>query len=244
MTREYKNDAAVSETLGYILLFAIVTLSMGAIYVVGYPILQSNIDANIFESTEQNFIVIQSEMDRVAFDQKPVSITKMKLQSSELSVSNGSTMTITYDGNPPLLITTGNIQFEKDDKKIVYEMGSVLKSYSRDSMLMISNPPIYTTDIDNTTVTTIGLVSVNGEDSASGKGIAVLTLKHNSSTMDMTSSPTTVSILINSTYVPVWEEYLEGIGFTVTATTSSSVSAHMNNTMLILSRHVVDVDIS
>ncbi len=244
MIQQDRNNAAVSETLGYILLFAIVTLSMGFIYAVGYPMLQSNIDANIFESAEQSFIVLQSDMDRVAFDQKPVTITRMKLQNSELSVNNGSSMTITYDSNPPMPVNTGNIEFEKDKKKIIYEMGSILESYPPDAMIMVSKPPIYVTDIDNTTVTTIGLISVNGEDSASGKGIATMTFTHNLSNMSMSSSPTDVEVNINSNYAPVWEKYFEDIGFTVTNTTSSGITAHMNNTMLILSRHVVDVDIS
>ncbi|MDI3486053.1 MAG: hypothetical protein PWQ50_1273 [Methanolobus sp.] len=80
MTREDRTNAAVSETLGYILLFAIVTLSMGVIYAIGYPALQSNMDANVFESAEQNFIVLQSNMERVAFDQTPVKVLKLKLQ--------------------------------------------------------------------------------------------------------------------------------------------------------------------
>ncbi|SFM67295.1 DUF7289 family protein [Methanolobus profundi] len=244
MTQENRRDAAVSETIGYILLFAIVTLSMGVIYAIGYPALQSNIDANIFESAEQSFIVLQSNMNRVAFDQTPVKILKINLQSSSVAVSQGSSMTITYDGNPPLYISTGEVVFEKDDKTITYEMGSVLKSYPASGSVMVSEPPIYVSTIDNTTVTTIGLISVNGNDQASGKGITVLTLKHNSSIMDTTSAPTTVDIQINSTHAQKWEQYLEDIGFSITGTTDSSVTATRNNTMLILSRHVVDVDIS
>ncbi len=244
MTLEDRKEAAVSETLGYILLFAIVTLSMGVIYGIGYPILQSNIDANIFESAEQSFIVLQSNMDRVAFDQTPVKVIKMQLQSSSISVSNSSSMTITYGSEPPLLVPTGEIEFQKNEKKLIYEMGSVMKTYDRDSMVMISKPPIYTGTIDSTPVTTIGLVTVNGDNFISGKGIATLTLRHNSSSMNMTASPTNVSLLVNSTHAREWEEYLEGIGFNITNSTSSTLSAQINDTMLILSRHTVDVDIS
>ena len=245
MTQEDRRDAAVSETLGYILLFAIVTLSMGVIYAIGYPALQSSIDTNIFESAEQNFIVLQSNMDRVAFDQTPVKVHKMKLQSSMITVSNDSSMTITYDGNPPLPTPTGEIEFEKDGKTVAYEMGSVFKTYTSGSALMISKPPIYTSSIDNKNITTIGLVSVNGNTGISGKGIATLTLRHNDSIMEMTSSPTDLTVQINSTHASKWGEYLESIGFEVANTTSStSVTAYKNDTMVIVSKHMVDVDIS
>lgn len=244
MTREDRKDAAVSETLGYILLFAIVTLSMGVIYAIGYPALQSSIDTNIFESAEQNFIVLQSNMDRVAFDQTPVKVHKMKLQSSMITVSNDSSMTINYDSDPPLHIPTGEIVFEKDGKTVAYEMGSVFKTYTSDSSLMVSKPPIYTSRIDSQNITTIGLVSVNGNTGMSGKGIVTLTLRHNSSIMDMTDSRTNLTVQINSTHASKWGEYLEDVGFSVTNTTSSSVTAQKNDTMVILSRHDVDVDIS
>ncbi len=243
MTQEDRRNAAVSETVGYILLFGVVVLSMGVIYAIGYPTLQSNIDTNIFESAEQNFIELQSSMERAAFDQTPVKVHKMKLQSSAISVSNESSMTITYGSNPPLLVPTGEIVFEKDNKKLVYEMAGVIKSYPRKSMVMISEPPIYVNTINNVTVTTIGLISVNGDTSVSGKGMATLNLKHNSSSMDKTSSPTNVTVHINSTHASKWQEYLQDIGFSVTNSTSSTVSANINDTMLILSRHVVNVDI-
>jgi hypothetical protein len=243
MTQENRKEAAVSETLGYILLFAIVTLSMGVIYAIGYPALQSNIDANIFESAEQSFIVLQSNMNRVAFDQTPVKELKINLMSSSVSVSNESSITIDDGINPPLLIPTGEIVFEKDGKTIAYEMGGVFKTYQRDATVMVSEPPIYITEIDGTNVTTIGLISVNGYSYVSGKGITTLTLKHNSSSLEKSSSETTVDIQINSTRASKWEQYLEEAGFTIISSTPTSVSARKSNTMLILSRHIVDVDI-
>ncbi|SFM67154.1 DUF7289 family protein [Methanolobus profundi] len=244
MIQQDRKDSAVSETLGYILLFGIVTLSMGVIYTVGYPVLQSNMDSNIFESAEQSFIVLQSGMDRVAFDQVPLKILKMKLQGSSLAISNTSSVTITYDGNPPLNITTGDLVFEKAGKKISYELGGVFKSYPPDSTVMVSQPPIYAITSDNVEVTTIGIVSLKGSDYVSGRGIATLTIEHGSSTMERTTSPTNVDIQINSPYAPRWAEYLEDNGFSVTNITSSSVHASKNNTILILSLHEIDVDIS
>lgn len=242
MTRENRKEAAVSETLGYILLFAIVTLSMGIIYVIGYPALQSNIDANVFESAEQSFIVLQSNMNRVAFDQTPVKELKINLMDSSISVGNQSNITIQY-GATTIPVETGEIMFEKDRKIISYEMGSVFKNYGRDGVVMVSEPPIYITEIDGTNVTTIGLISVNGDAFVSGKGITTLTLKHNSSTLDKTTGTTTVNIQINSINAGKWEEYLEEEGFTITSSTDTSVSATKSNTMLILSQHVVDVEI-
>lgn len=244
MIPEDRNNAAVSETLGYILLFAIVTLSMGVIYLIGYPILETNMEANIFESAEQSFMVLKSNLDRVAFDQTPVKVLKMKLQGSSISVSNQSTITISYSGNPPLPIETGEIVFRKGDKTLTYEMGGLFKAYPPDAEVAVSKPPIYVTTNDNVDITTIGVVDLNGNDHAAGKGIATLTLRHGSSILKRSSSSTNVTLNINSSYAPKWEEYLEEVGFTIGNASDSTVSAYKNNTMLVVSIHEVDVDIS
>jgi hypothetical protein len=244
MTREDRRNAAVSETLGYILLFAIVTLSMGVIYAIGYPALQSNMDANVFESAEQNFIVLQSNMDRVAFDQTPVKILKFKLQSSSIAVTNESFISLSISDGSSWNYPTGEIVFSKDEKTISYEMGGVFKKYPHEATVMVSEPPIYVTSFENTSVTNVGIVSLNGHSQMSGKGIATINFRHNSSIMNMSSSTTDVNMQINSTHAFKWEEYLDEMGFTVDNVTSSSVNAHINNTMLIMTNHVVDVDIS
>lgn len=244
MTQEDRKNAAVSETLGYILLFGIVTLSMGVIYVIGYPVLQSNMDNNVFESAEQSFVVLKSNMDRVAFDQTPVKVLKMKLQSSSISVDNYSSMTISYDGHTSSPINTGEIVFTKDEKELSYEMGGVFKRYSPQAVTMAAKPTIYVTETDEGDITTIGLVKLNGNDYISGKGIATLSLHHNSSVLERTTSPEDVTLMIKSRYIPAWERYLEETGFTISNTTESTVTAYKNDTLLVISTHEVEVDIA
>jgi hypothetical protein len=217
---------------------------MGTIYAIGYPVLQSNIDANVFESAEQSFIVLQSNMKRVSFDQAPVKTLKMKLHGSEISVNDhSSNISISYDGTPLGTYPMGDIQFSKGKKSISYEMGSVIKRYSPTSMIMVSKPPIYTSTIDNKSVTTIGIVSINGNAWLSGRGITTVTMSHNSSRMEMLpSGPTNVTVQINSTHAPAWKMYLEDAGFDISSSTLSTVTATKNDTKLIVSHHTVDVD--
>ncbi|WP_406655735.1 hypothetical protein V7O62_08060 [Methanolobus sp. ZRKC2] len=243
MTREDRNNAAVSEAVGYIILFAIVTLSMGVIYAVGYPALQSNMDANVFESAEQNFIVLQGNMKKVSFDQAPVKILKVKLQGTSISVGNGSSITISYDNNT-IHSSIGDIEFLKDDKAITYEMGSVFKRYPPRGMLMVSKPPMYIDTINNVSITTIGIVSVTGDTGMAGRGIATVMMKHGASEMNMSSGLTDVTLQINSTYAPKWKQYLEETGFEITNSTDSTVSARKNETILTVSKHIVYVEIT
>ncbi len=244
--QKYRNEAAVAETIGFIYIFAIVILSMSMIYVIGYPALQSSMDASIFESTEQSFIVLQSDMKMVAFDQVPVKNLKIQLQGATLSVTENSNITIEYSdeySNKSLPYTIGEIEFQKDDKILIYENGGVWKIYP-DGSIIVSNPRIYTDNINDMNMTTIGIVSIKGNSYVSGKGITELNIRYNSSAINRTISPVKLTLRINSTHAPQWKSYLERIGFYVTPDSpDSNLTAVRNNTMLIVGQHQVDVEL-
>jgi hypothetical protein len=240
-----REDAAVAETLGFIYIFAIVILSMSMIYVLGFPALQKSMDDTVFESTEQNFIVLQSYMKMVGFDQVPVQSLKIRLQGSTLSVTQKSNLTIVYNNGTPetLYYVTGEIEFNKNVNVLTYENGGVWKRYP-DGRLMVSAPRIYTGKINKTNITTIGVVVAHGQSFQSGSGISVLKMEHNDSNINKSSNPVNVTLIINSRYASDWRKFLESIDFTTNLTSPSSLTAMRNNTMLIVGKHQVDVDIT
>jgi hypothetical protein len=239
----YHNEEAVSEVIGFIYIFGIVILSMSMIYVVGFPMLQKSIDDTVFESTEQNFIVLQSYMKMVGFDQVPVQSLKIRLQGATLSVTQKSNMTIDYEDEPPILYNTGEIEFNKNDNYLTYENGGVWKRYL-DGSLMVSKPRIYTGKIGTINITTIGVVLAYGESSAGGNGISVLKMEHNDSIINKSSGPVNLTLSINSIYAKDWIDFLESIDFKIIDHTDSSLTAMRNNTMVVIGKHRVNVEIT
>ncbi len=237
-----RQDKAVSETIGFILMFGIVIISMSFIYMMGYPLLQSNMDTSVFESAEQSFIVIRSDMKMVAFEQVPIKVMKMKMHSSMLFFENSSSIVIRYDGNT-LNYSTGSIRYIKDNDELIYENTAIMKSYSQGGDLMVSKPSIYSTSIDNINVTTLGVVQTRGEGSASGSAIVDLRMQHNSSSLIRTDGTTDVNVTINSDYAALWSDQLQQAGFTTSSLTDNSVTAYRNDTMLIIGHHLVDVEL-
>lgn len=241
--RKYiKKDDAVSETIGFIYIFAIVILSMSLIYAMGYPALQSSMDASIFESAEQSFIVLQSNMKMVAFNQAPVKNLKIKLHSSTLSITSNSNITIEYTGGV-LSYPTGEIEYRKGDRVLTYENTGVWKTYPS-GRIMVSRPQIYTSTMNNTNITTITIITINGNTSAGGSSIATLSMKHNTTSITTSTTLTNVTLKINSTYAPQWADYLESIDFNIINSTDSSLTARRNQTLLVVGQHVVDVEIT
>jgi hypothetical protein len=236
-----QQEKAVSESIGFIYIFAIVMLSMSLIYMMGYPTLQSSMDACTFESSQQSFIILQSNMKMVAFNQAPIKNLNIQLQSATISIAENSDITIDYAGDT-IHCVSGVIEYQQQDMFITYENGGVWKRYS-DGGIMVSKPRIYSTTMNGTSYTTIGIVSLQGTSSFSGDGIANIRMQHNSSVINRTQIPVDVKLSINSTYGQQWKDFLEGIGFTTTNSTDTSLTVWKNNTILAVGRHVVDVDI-
>ncbi|HML26177.1 DUF7289 family protein [Methanomethylovorans sp.] len=242
MTQENRNDAAVSETVGFILMFSIVILSMSMIYILGYPILQDHIESSVFENAQQSFIVLQSDMKRVAFEQVPVKTMKMKLHSSTLSVDDRSSIVVNYNGTD-VRYNTGNIEFIKNEDILTYENGGLWMKQHPSGSILVSKPPIYTGMINNDNMTTIGVISVHGRRSTSGNGIASINMEHNSSNLIKPSEKVDVTITIQSAYSKQWARYLDENGFNIISSNSSSVSAQRLQTWLIIGSHDIDVSI-
>ena len=141
--------------------------------------------------------------------------------------------------------TLGGIEYQKNDKSITFENGGVWKKYP-EGTIMASNPRIYTGNDKTTGInyTTIGIVSVNGESSTGGQGIAIINMNYNNSSLYESQNTVNVSLSLNNSYVLDWRKYLEDIGFITEISTDSSLIAWRNNTMLIVGKHVVDVSIT
>ncbi|MBP2031023.1 hypothetical protein J2755_001971 [Methanohalophilus levihalophilus] len=248
MIRENKiteDENAVSEVVGFILIFGMVILAIGIIYAFGYPMLQSNMETSVFESSEQSFIVIQSNMKAVAFEQSPVKTTKMKIQTATLAYSNESFIQIDYNGTT-IKKALGRIELIQDEKKIVYESGGVFKRYDRDSQVLVSNPHIFSTvAASGENVVSVGIISLYGNAASSGGGgIISLSMEHNTSQLTQMNDNATLTLTVNSSLAPRWATHLEEEGFTITSSSDTEVTAQMTNTNVIIGEHVVDVEIT
>jgi hypothetical protein len=166
---------------------------------------------------------------------------KIKLHSSTLSITNNSNITIEYTGGA-LSYPTGEIEYRKGDRVLTYENAGVWKTYP-DGRIMVSRPQIYTSTMNNTNITTLGIITINGNTSAGGSSIATLNMQYNTTSITTSTTLTNVTLKINSTYAPQWKTYLESIDFNTINFTDSSLTAQRNQTLLVVGQHVVDVEI-
>ena len=84
------DDSGVSESLGYILVFAIVLTGIAGIVFFGVTMLNDAKDRNNFQNVEQGLTVVQSDLKRVAMEKAPVKTTKMHVEGGVLSTNFSS----------------------------------------------------------------------------------------------------------------------------------------------------------
>ena len=97
------NDSAVSEVVGFIIIFGIMLSGIALITLYGYPmLLQEQQNTNI-RNMERNMILLQSDVNSLVYKSVPYKETTMQVSGGTLSVDpvgSTSSFTVKVNGNP------------------------------------------------------------------------------------------------------------------------------------------------
>jgi hypothetical protein len=128
-------NEGVSESIGFILIFAMVIMGIGLVTLYGYPMLlqqQTSADEQIME---KNMIVLQNDMKSIAYKTVPYKETSMKIGGGALTVNNdvtnGPKFEIKDGALTPLMPSnrTGNLIYQSTStqEEISLQNGAVMK---------------------------------------------------------------------------------------------------------------------
>jgi hypothetical protein len=213
---------AVSEIVGYMLIFTIVVLSIGLMYIYGYPILEDLQNRIRFQNAEQGFAILQADLDRVVFDQAPVKTTKINTGGGSINAaSSGDRITIVVNssGVKKYEVTRemGIVEYRHLGKRIAYMDGGVFIKESERSYLRVP-PKIYvyndTETLNLTVIISIFSIYCTYPTMGGGERVSVLSKYNRSSAsafinQSFNSSDSNVTIVINSSlYADAWESHL------------------------------------
>jgi hypothetical protein len=238
-SRKKETDRAVSESIGFILVFGIIITGIGLVTLYGYPMLlqqQSNSDKQIME---KNMIVLQNDLKSLAFKTVPYKETSLKvgggaLTAYNMSYSTGSAKFSIYDDDgkiqkddgsyatagSPLTFSPGDMRYESLSAQtgMSLENGAVVeRMLAQDGSVMLAQPRWFYDLQTNTAV--IYLIGFNTTDintlSQTGIGTVKMELdqtKTNSTQYDIPSGDkiyVTYTRNANADYSTAWENYFE-----------------------------------
>jgi hypothetical protein len=244
------DDSGVSESLGYILVFAIVLTGIAGIVFFGVTMLNDAKDRNNFQNVEQGLTVVQSDLKRVAMEKAPVKTTKLHVEGGTLSTNfDSSRIRVDFAGNVYDSII-GNITYYSNTglKMMAIENGGLWKS-SGDQWgdLGIAPPRIFSSTENDAIV--INVIRLDGTNSAfSGAGTTSLIMEYLGNRVFNYTSPVDadVTITVNTAYPNAWSRFINDTitGFVVTPVSITDSETKMTISgvsRVIISEHTVHV---
>jgi len=183
--RETIHDKAVSEALGFIIIFGIMLTGIGLVALYGYPVLVQEQQNSNIRNMERNMIVLQSDFNSLTVKSVPYKETMLQVAGGTLMVSkepasNTPFFEVTKGAATTLLqFFPGELKYISDggDAVIVLENGAVHKRYysSPNGSVMISEPRWFYDEPTQTFV--MSFIRVNASNNLTQTGIGTVSMK-------------------------------------------------------------------
>ena len=248
-----RSDSAVSEVVGYTLVFGIVVLAIGLIYTAGIPALQSTKDATQFKSVEQGFMILNTDIRKVALDQSPVRTTKLGTAEGGMLASDPTACTLSlkiFEGGNERFndaIQMGRIEYMSGVGSITCENGAVITKYQSGSFMAVT-PRMFKSDQDQIM---FSLIKVNDSSQSAGGGISQITISNPRFNESLFNTPEVyengvVQIRVDSEYADSWARFLRsefGATFSSSSDDSTGWSDLISFEKLVVVEYVVSVEV-
>jgi hypothetical protein len=206
------DDRAVSDVVGYVLIFSLITISVGLITVGGFSTLQDRQDAERINNAERAFDVFAANMEDVYRDGAPSRATEMRLSGGTLRYGEPVTITIANTANPDISTTvqTTPLVYADGRTEIIYVAGAVIRS-ERGAAVMLREPPFEIT-ADSTVVPIIAMTAPSNQPTISGEATRIRaesTRRNPIPNPDLSADGNDITITVESPRSGAWERYFE-----------------------------------
>ena len=203
------DDRAVSDVVGYVLTFSLITISVGVITVGGFSTLEDRQDAERINNAERAFDVLAANVEDIYRGGAPSRATEMRLSGGSIRYGEQITIKIASGGDN---VTAQSIPliYEQGNTKILYVSGAIIRVDSGKGVMLRSPPFVFK---ENTIH--MPLIETAPRTSNQLGGKSTIQIVGQSAFIDSTppqavSEPSgDVNITINSSRTEVWKRYFE-----------------------------------
>ncbi|WP_117591722.1 DUF7289 family protein [Haloprofundus halophilus] len=209
-----RRSRAVSETVSFILVFALVTSTVGVVYVSGFSGLQDARDAERFTNAERAFDVMADNIADIHHDDAPSRATELKLAEAQLLLGESNSMNVTDDESmfieksyQPIIFRTGS------GAELAYENGALIRTDPGGGSVMLREPDFVSRGTGEDRILVVPMILTNSGDGRSNVGgsTTVLVRAEHAGTERFPEATTSVTFRLNTTAerAPAWERYFE-----------------------------------
>jgi hypothetical protein len=185
-----KNDSAVSEAIGFTLIFSLVMIGIGLITLYGYPVLlETQSNANV-RNMERDMIVLQNDMKSLVYKNTPYKETSLQVSGGALTVRrppSPTTSKFTISNNSAMSDPfwddyVGQLMYESDagESIIGLENGAVFTRMEFQNGSAMLSEPRWFIDINTETgekTFIITFIRINSDNPMSRIGMGVVKMQ-------------------------------------------------------------------
>jgi hypothetical protein len=225
---EQKREA-VSESIGYLIIFSLILTGIGLITLYGYPLLMQQQGSANMRNMEQTMIVLQNDIKSLTYKLANYKETALRVSGGSLSLYGPSKTlqrfdiqwTNTSNSVNPYNFTPGELHYfsTSDNTVITLENGAVIeKPLTINGSFMLADPRWYQDTLSGTLV--INLMNLSTDPistqqlSETGIGTVRMRLSHTNMTSDTVQGPVTIwyypdnKNITPDGYAAAWKTYL------------------------------------
>ncbi|MEF8851265.1 MAG: hypothetical protein V5A44_07615 [Haloarculaceae archaeon] len=140
------DDRAVSELVGFVLVFALVVSVVGLVSVAGFGTLEDVRDAEQSRNAERAMEVLSDNMADIHQQGAPSRATEISLEGASVSLGEETQVIIRNNGSPTFLedrvFTTRPIVYDDGDTELVYVMGAVFRVDAQGGTVIVPYDPV------------------------------------------------------------------------------------------------------
>jgi hypothetical protein len=216
------NDRAVSDTVGFVLAFALITATVGAVYATGFTGLLGTQRGEQVNNVERAFDVLDDNVEDVYQDGAPSRATEIQFTDGSLSTGEPVKITVQVNStatnaNATYVMQPRPIVFEsRDGSRVAYVADAVIRS-DGDSSYMRSGPA-WLVDGQRAVVPFVVTLKSGNRSSIGGTSTVLVTTRASSRRIagHFPTGPgeqARVNVTVESPRADAWKGYFEKRGF-------------------------------
>lgn len=207
------DDRAVSEVVGFILVFSLVLATISFVYVGGFSGLQDTRDHEQMANAERAFDVLANNLEELGQGKAPSRATEIKLAGAQLRTTEPTLITVNTTGMNASGASPRSIVYqpESSNSAVIYEAGAVLRDDGGEAIMI--REPDFVFGPNRTVMRVIetrgGKQSIGGDTTTLVRGERrFVDIRHQAEDADSQIN-TTIRITPASGHVEPWHDYFE-----------------------------------
>ncbi|MFB6196958.1 MAG: hypothetical protein ABEI52_01645 [Halobacteriaceae archaeon] len=202
----WPEERAISDVLGYILIFSLITSSIAIVYTGGYGALVDVRNAERLNNAERAFDVLDTNIEDMTHRGAPSRATEIKLAGASIGFGDSVTFNVSLGPKNYTRTTLSPIVFSiGEGNSLVYSNGAIIRDQKSGSVLL--DPPAF--QIGSPTVITLVETRAHGSGISGSGRVLVRTVAASREVTRYPGVEGNISINVTTTRTGAWKRYLE-----------------------------------